>query len=80
MPACGERKRNEKGKFYLIRERKMRASKIHGTSSYLGRLNIGPPDLFLSDISGANKWQSTLSFKSSVLLSACFFYPSMRVF
>jgi hypothetical protein len=43
-------------------------------------LNTGPSDLFPSDVSGASKWQGTLSFQSSVLLRACLFYPRMRVF
>jgi hypothetical protein len=70
MPACGERKRNEKGKFYLIRERKMRASKIHGDPPhilYLGSSNT-VFDLFPSAVLGASECQGTLSHKSTLLL------------
>jgi hypothetical protein len=59
---------------------KMRVSKICGAYPfYLGSLNTGPSDLFLSDIFGSSDWQSSLSFQSSVLQGACLFHLCTRV-
>jgi hypothetical protein len=63
-----------------FRERKVRAFEIHGASPlYLKDLNTGPSNLFLLGISGASEWQGTLSWESTIFLSACQFHPCMRI-
>jgi hypothetical protein len=73
------RERKKKvGKLPFWRE-KARAFEIHGAFPlYLESLNTGLSQLFLSDVSEASEWQSTLSFKSSILLRAHHFQPCSR--
>jgi hypothetical protein len=56
------RERKRKGGNLPFQREKMRALKIHETSfMYLESLNTSPSDLFASEVSGASKWQGTLS-------------------
>jgi hypothetical protein len=75
-----ERKEEERTKIALWRKR-MRTLEIYEAFFLnLESLNMGPSELFPSDISGANNWQSTLCCESSILLRTSLFHYSTRVF
>jgi hypothetical protein len=67
-----KREEKERGKVALLEREKWNFLPFES-------LNTGPLDLFLSDISGACEWQSTLPFESSILVRACLFLPSQHM-